>query len=168
MIRLTLAERIAANSCPEPNTGCWLWERCTYTDGYPMMQVAGHSRRATRVSFEVFVGPLDPALWVLHRCDTPLCVNPAHLFLGTVQDNNADRDAKGRTAKGDRHWSRTMPRLLARGERQHKAKLTAAVIPLIREAYAEGATQEELGAEYGVSHSTIGGVLRRKTWRHVQ
>jgi hypothetical protein len=56
-------------------------------------------------------------MWVLHRCDNPPCVNPAHLFLGTSEDNIQDCIAKGRHAHGDRHPSRTRPDALARGER---------------------------------------------------
>ena len=54
-------------------------------------------------------GPLPPGYEVCHTCDNPLCCNPAHLFVGTHADNMADRDAKGRQARGSRTGAHTHP-----------------------------------------------------------
>jgi hypothetical protein len=83
---------------PEPNTGCLLWLGKVGTDGYGLFKVGGKRRAAHRVSYEIHKGPIPPGLWVLHRCDTPACVNPEHLFLGTHADNMRDMVAKGRMA----------------------------------------------------------------------
>lgn len=64
--------------------------------GHRRIWFEGRMRLAHRVAWMITNGPIPDGLCVLHRCDNPPCVNPAHLFLGTVQDNNADRDAKGR------------------------------------------------------------------------
>ena len=86
----------------EPNSGCWLWTGAVNTNGYGF--VFWHGRfnvYAHRVSYAIHIG--DPGrLCVCHRCDTPLCVNPDHLFLGTVADNNADKILKGRQGRGPR------------------------------------------------------------------
>lgn len=90
------AEYILANVEPIPEVGCWIWMRGLNGRGYPFMRVRGRSMRAHRVSYEVFNGPLNPSLMVCHRCDTPSCVNPDHLFLGTNSENILDSVSKCR------------------------------------------------------------------------
>lgn len=89
------------NSCPEPNTGCWFWELYVDPKGYGrMVNAEGRSVTTHRESYRLFLGPIPAGLWVLHKCDQPGCVNPAHLFLGTHQDNMDDMHAKGRFIAG--------------------------------------------------------------------
>jgi hypothetical protein len=86
---------------PCPNTGCWIWTGALDQQGYGRLGVNRSAQRAHRVSFELFVGPIPPGVGyhgteVCHRCDTPHCVNPQHLFLGAHRENMADMLAKGR------------------------------------------------------------------------
>lgn len=88
------------NAAKQPN-GCWLWRGAPNgPEGYGRVRVAGRIQYVHRVAWSMARGPIPPDLCVCHRCDTPLCVNPAHLFLGTVRDNNLDRIAKGRRGVG--------------------------------------------------------------------
>jgi hypothetical protein len=80
--------------------GCWLWT-ATRIGRYGGFRFEGRSRTAHRVSWELAFGPIPDGLQVLHHCDTPLCVNPQHLFLGTPLDNARDRDSKGRGYNGE-------------------------------------------------------------------
>jgi len=89
---------------------------------------------------------------VCHRCDTPRCVNPTHLFLGTQLQNLGDMRAKGRQVHGSRIWS---------------SRVTETDVRLIREEYTNGKTIRSLAAKYKVGAATISGIVRRITWQHV-
>lgn len=92
----TLAD-IADRSVPEPNTGCWLWMLSVNDDGYGTTAIGRTGVLAHRAAFQFSAGTLIPdGMNVLHRCDTPSCVNPDHLFLGTHTDNMRDMVRKGR------------------------------------------------------------------------
>lgn len=83
----------------EPTTGCYLWTGGTQSKGYGVFNnPRGHRGvgLAHRLSYEHHVGLIPEGMHVLHRCDTPACVNPEHLFLGTNLDNIHDRMLKGR------------------------------------------------------------------------
>lgn len=86
---------------PEPNTGCWLWTASVRTSGYGCLRIDGRLVSAHRAAWETVHGPIPPhpdyhGLCVCHTCDTPLCINPAHLFLGTMRENMEDASRKGR------------------------------------------------------------------------
>lgn len=97
-----LKERFERLYLPEPNTGCWLWTGTTNNQGYGKMTISKKGTktypRAHRVSYELFNGPIKSGLIVCHKCDTPSCVNPDHLFIGSVKDNVQDSIKKGRSA----------------------------------------------------------------------
>jgi hypothetical protein len=80
--------------------GCLIFTGSKDAKGYGQVTCmdAGRPLKAHRVAWESTVGPIPDGLCVLHRCDNPACVNPDHLFLGTVGDNNTDMTAKGRHA----------------------------------------------------------------------
>ena len=86
---------------------CWLWVGSTNRDGYGRFDSGGKVYKGShRYSWELSFGEIPNGLLCLHRCDTPACVNPEHLFLGTNQDNTDDKIAKGRfrPASGQSHW----------------------------------------------------------------
>lgn len=95
---MTLADRFWLKV--QKGSGCWLWTGGKHGRGYGGLHCGGKVFRkylqAHRVSWELHHGPIPDGLWVLHKCDNPICVNPDHLFLGTRQDNMGDCAAKGR------------------------------------------------------------------------
>lgn len=76
--------------------GCWLWKGHADGFGYGRLNVAGVRTQAHRYSWELTNGPIADGQFALHKCDTPACVRPEHLFLGTQADNIHDMDQKGR------------------------------------------------------------------------
>lgn len=136
---------------------CWLWTGSTRAYRYGSVRWGPQWRveAAHRVAWELTYGTIPKELEVCHRCDVPLCIRPDHLFLGTQADNMQDCVQKGRRD--------TMPR----GERHHKAKLTATDVRSIRSRHAEGETLTALGREYGVTKENLHSVVTRETWRHV-
>lgn len=150
--------------------GCWLWTANKDRKGYGYFTAPARGVSplpAHRVSYALIHGPFLKRLCVLHRCDNPSCVNPHHLFLGTIADNNQDCIRKGRNNIGDRNGSRTMPHRVPRGTRVGGSKLTDEQINEIRELYSRGYKQKEIGRRFGVTQSNVSRVLSGETWRHV-
>lgn len=129
--------------------GCWLFTSNLNRDGYGAIKIGSRNVGAHRVSWELTYGAVPRGLDVLHRCDTPACVRPDHLFVGTHQENMADMIAKGRKNP-------------ARGSRNGRAKLTTDDVRAIRASTARG---KELSTQYGVSATVIGQIRRGKLWR---
>ena len=144
-------DRFCSKVAQEPNSGCWLWTACVNAQGYGMFRWQDRMMRAHRVSWELHVGPIPEGLHVLHTCDTPPCVNPGHLYLGSHTDNMRDCMDRGRVARGERN---------GRGG----AKLTERSVLAIRRRLAAGATQRSLAAEYGVSQPTISFIKTGDHW----
>lgn len=157
--------------CPELGR-CWEWTGSLATAGYGSIGLGGRSGRtigAHVASYRLNVGNVPPGLCVLHRCDYRPCVNPAHLFVGSKADNNADMRSKGRDAHGSTHGTKTRPDRVPRGERHGVAKLTAESVAAIRDRYATGGvTMMTLAEDYGVKRPSISLVLSRKRWGHVK
>lgn len=76
--------------------GCWLWRGYTLPNGYGRVRFAGRLNYAHRVSYELSNGTIPDGALVLHSCDRPGCVNPAHIRAGSPKENMADMDARGR------------------------------------------------------------------------
>jgi hypothetical protein len=93
--RYDVADRLAARS-QRTESGCRVWTG-QKNRGYGVIELNGRREKAHRASWICFVGALTDGECVLHRCDNPACIDPAHLFVGTKGDNNRDRHRKGRS-----------------------------------------------------------------------
>ena len=149
MTGATEADRFELKYIPEPNSGCWLWIGAIRGSGSqsqvdrPVMRVKGRLVFASHVAWRLNNAPVPDGLQVLHSCDNPMCVNPAHLFLGTHLDNMRDMVAKGR------------------GKYNPKSKLTSREIWEIRQLRGY-ATSRILADAYGVHEGHIRKIHRGK------
>lgn len=95
--RLPYAERLEHYITRLPDApGCWLWIGALSSDGYGKIYHNKKLLRAHRAVYEFYRGPIPSHLDACHRCDTPSCVNPEHIFIGTAKDNIQDAMRKGR------------------------------------------------------------------------
>ena len=149
---------------------CWEWTACLYPTGYGCMRIGKTRFRANRVSWMIHNGQPDVTLAVCHHCDNRKCVNPAHLFIGTIPDNNIDRHTKGRSACGDRAGRKTCPESFPVGEEVTNSKLTDDQVREIRALYkprTHGRGPVSLGRRFGVTHRMIYMIVHGKQWKHL-
>src|SRR3990167_1511770 len=146
---LTVLERFEQKYVPEPNSGCYLWTAAANRDGYGHIKIEGKNEQAPRVAWRLYHGAIPAGLMVLHTCDTPACVNPDHLFLGTGLDNMEDKVSKGRQA---------------RGEANSRAGLTVSDVTRIS---GDQRSLSAIAAEYGISKTHVSNIKRGVCWKHV-
>lgn len=140
---------------------CWIWIASRDRKGYGKF---GSNDSAHRMAWKLFRGPIPHGLCVLHRCDTPPCANPWHLFTGTRADNTADMLAKGREASGERSGARTHPERTPRGNSHGMAKLSEAQVLEIR----DGSQSQSITAKrFGIAQSMVSLIRNRKKWAHL-
>lgn len=147
-----LIRRICERVEVDPVSGCMNWAGGANPGGYGVIGLQGRGTMlVSRVVVLLGGVVLTRGRHVLHRCDNPRCVNPAHLWVGSNAENVADRCRKGRTR-------------VAVGERQWCAKLNGDTVRLIR---AASGTNAQLAGRFGVSVTAVRKVRARITWRHI-
>lgn len=146
-----------------PHLGpCWVWTGSDDGRGYGSIRAAGRGSpllKAHRVSWELHRGDVPSKLLVLHQCDHPPCVNPDHLFLGTLSDNTQDALSKGRLVQ------QFAPERLPHGERHVDAKLSLLKVDAIRCLRSAGWTQTAIAKLFDVSQAAVWYVLHGRTWK---
>jgi len=101
--------------------------------------------------YEFAKGPIPEGKLVCHTCDTPLCINPDHLFIGTNADNIQDCVKKGRAAR-------------AKGSRNGNAKFDEGQVIEIKVLLNQGNSRRKIAREFGVAHQTVNAINTGKTW----
>lgn len=140
-------------SIPESREGCWVWTGTKSENHYGWFQGAG----AHRASWEIANGGIPFGRFVCHKCDNKLCVNPAHLFLGTPKDNTQDMMRKGRQNNN--------PLL---GERAANAKLSSDQVKEIRNLYGNGGIyQKTIAVMFGITQGYVTKIVSGDAWRHL-
>jgi HNH endonuclease len=169
--RLTSEERflvlLAIARSKEDGNGCWPWPNACDRDGYGLFSVRTTSGgwrqwRAHRYAYFIVHGPIRTGVKILHRCDNPPCIRDEHLRSGTLAENNKERDERGRTSSGARHYRAKLNKVLAD---QIRARYDAGdgSYAAGRKGRAAG-NAAELMAEYRIGRSTLYRVLRRELW----
>lgn len=137
-----------------PECGCWIWT-CGYSStGYGSFWLGGRSIGAHRASWVLHGKDIGEGEVLCHKCDTPGCVNPDHLFVGSQKDNILDMHAKGRQHSNA-------------GSRHGLHKVTEADVRQIRKRGRAGESIHSIARDFPITASTIRGILSGKEWRHV-
>lgn len=139
------------------NVDCWEFTGCLHYKGYGEIGHNGRSRRAHRVSYEIFKGQIPKGLCVMHSCDNRKCVNPEHLSLGTIAQNQADMKRKGRSRNSG-----------GRGEESCHHKLTEEEVLEIRRRFSSGETDKTvLAKDFNITRTSVYYIVTRKQWSHI-
>ena len=140
---------------PPPAEGCWDWTASVTGHGYGQFSTTQLGKvkivLAHRASFRIFKGDIPDGWDILHSCDRPICVQPAHLRLGDAAENSRDCCDRGRQA---------------RGERNGQSKLSADDIVWIRNS---SLTQAKVAQKYNLHQSTVSRIIggKRRGWKHI-
>lgn len=138
---------------PENKNDCWIYQ-CGKTHKYGSIKSGGIKILAHRFSYELYKGEIPNGMLVCHICDMPKCVNPAHLFIGTPNDNVQDMIQKGR----ERY---------RKGSECTNAKLTEQIVKDIKNKLAQGIKSKQLEKEYNLRQSQISRIKTGNRWKHV-
>jgi hypothetical protein len=136
----------------DEKTGCLEWIGALDKDGYGNRGCRWGQRRSHRFTYERHHGPIDSKKIVMHTCDNPKCCELSHLFLGTHQQNMADKFIKNRQAKGSANGN---------------SILTENQVMQMRLDKQNGEKQVALARKYGVTVSSVSLIIKRKQWKHV-
>jgi len=143
---------------------CWPWMAYKDKSGYGEFKIVvkGNPKmeQAHRAAYSLTHGPIPCGLCVCHHCDNPSCVNPSHLFLGTIAENNRDMMAKGRHA-----FRCGRGAILRSGGLNPNARLTKPQVAELRRRYAAGESITKLFRESQISRSAISDVVHYRSWK---
>lgn len=130
---------------------CWVWTRSCATNGYGKVRIGGRSWVASRLSYVLANGPITAGGVVCHTCDNRPCVNPRHLWVGSVADNARDMVSKGRQS-------------VRVGERNTRCRLS---VDQVRQIRQDPRGHAALSRELGVSSGAIRDIRSRRNWGSV-
>lgn len=130
----------------EPMSGCWLWTAAADKNGYGMVWDGEKMDRAHRVFYSASKGLATPEANVLHDCDNPACVNPAHLHAGTQAENMKERTQRGRSGRF----------------------IDQETADRVREMLAAGASQRATAVAFGVSQRLVWSISKGLIWNAIK
>ena len=130
---------------------CWNWKAGLSAKGYGLICLNGKIKLAHRISYMLTKGEIAEGLVIMHTCDNRMCVNPSHLRIGTIAENNRDMVEKGRQAIG---------------EKNGRSKLTPLKVANLRSKHKKGNySYRELGKMFGISPGTVVDIVKGDLWK---
>lgn len=144
----------------EKTESCWIWKAHKIKKGYGHFHYIQKDMLAHRYSYMIHKGNIPEGMYVLHKCDNRACVNPDHLFLGSMKDNCDDAIHK----KRQKYFGFKEP---AKGELVITAKLSEKQVLEIRDLRDKGLTVKKLSEKFNVYWMTIHNIIHRKSWKHI-
>ena len=137
------------NSVVKEPADCWMWTKCSTSEGYGRIKVDGKVARTHRISYEIFIGEIPEGQLIRHKCDNPACWNPSHLELGNCKENTADIWLRGRSNSGYQ-------------------KITAGIVVDIRNESFTGVSSDELAQKHELQKSYVDKIIRREVWNYAE
>lgn len=145
-------EFIEHRTSPEPMSGCHLWIGSLIGDGYALIVINKKHLILSRVIYKDHYGVDPRELCVLHRCDTPCCICPQHLFLGTKLDNVRDMNRKHRDNR-------------PKGEAHKNSVLTLTDVAEIRRLHSSGVIGKDIARQFGIGQANVSAICTGRRWR---
>jgi len=148
-VHTSLKERLLYNIYENLDNGCW--EYCGYigSSGYGKISDKGKNLLTHRVSYELHIGKIPDGLFVLHKCDNRICLNPDHLWAGTLKENTADMHNKKRNKN-------------PQAENSHLSKFTN---EQVIDIFNDPGKTLHIAKRYGVCKCTITDIRKGRTWK---
>ncbi len=147
--------------------GCWPWIGAVNRRGYGVTSINHRLVTTHRLAYFYEHGSFPDGLCVCHRCDNPPCCNPAHLFIGTTQDNTADMVRKKRQSSGEKHSKAIMPGRY-RGIAHYAAKMTEAEVLNVRRLFdVENLSPRSISKTLNLPWRRVQKIAYRQTWKHI-
>lgn len=154
---IPFVERVMMHTRIDDSTGCHLFEGRRTGDGYGQIKDKGDAVLLHRWSWERVHGKIPHGLHILHKCDTPNCINVEHLFIGTHADNMRDKANKGRSKNVPTGYSHKRP----------NSKVTTDQVVQIKRMLKDGIQQFKIASLFSVSRNLISEISLGKTWKHI-
>jgi hypothetical protein len=155
---------------------CWEWLGGWRGNGYGYFSIGGKEMNAHRGSWIIHNGNVPAELCVCHICDNRRCVNPKHLFLGTISDNAVDMVKKHRHVsqinpgcypRGDKHHTHLRPETISFGEKNGGSKLKESMVKIIIERLQAGEQGRKIARDYNISECAISQIKLHKHWSYL-